>query len=182
LNFLTSIDTDNQPENGPLSIYGLSDQRYRMRYGNYQLPTEISQHLKGKGISFQLKHNLTKIEVTRNKEIRLTFSNNRVYTFDHVILTIPTTTLRYVDYSQVQFSPLRKRIINELRYGTNTKLNLQFSKRFWYDLSADGIIYTDLPFLNSWEASSGQKGDTGILVLHTGKYHIESVNTIIFII
>jgi len=69
--------------------------------------------------------------------------------------------LKYVDYNQAQFDTLKN--------GTNTKLNLQFSKHFWYDLSADGIIYTDLPFLNSWEESIGQQRDTGILVLYTGK-------------
>jgi monoamine oxidase len=174
LMFLMAISPETQPENGPLSIYGLSDQRYKIIGGNDQLPNRIGQYLTNQGITIQLDHNLTKIIKLNNKKYRLTFSNNYVSTFDHVILTLPLTTLKYVDYNQAQFDSLKKRLINEMKYGTNTKLNLQFSKRFWYDLSASGIIYTDLPFLNSWEASLSQPGDTGILVLFTGTefYHI----------
>ena len=167
--FHFTISPDTQPANGPLSIYGLSDQRYRMIGGNEQLPKKISDHLVKRGVSVRFNHNLTRIVKLRNGKIRLTFANNRVATFDHVILTLPVTTLRYVDYRRAQFDPVKKRLIRELRYGTNTKLNLQFSRRFWYDVSSDGVIYTDLPFLDSWEESLGQPGDTGILVLFTGR-------------
>lgn len=169
ISFLFLIAPNSQPANGPLSIYGLSDQRYRMVGGNSQLPRKMSEYLTQKGVSIQLNHNLTKIAKLKNNKYRLTFENNQAYTFDHVLLTLPLTTLRYVDYSQAQFDSLKQRVINEMSYGTNTKINIQFSKRFWYDLSADGLIYTDLPFLNSWEESLGQQGDTGILVMLTGK-------------
>ncbi|CAF0732529.1 unnamed protein product [Adineta steineri] len=168
IQFLKTIDPSSQPANGPLSIYGLSDQRFRMIGGNDQLPITVAQHLTDNGIKIQLNHNLTKIVKLANKKYRLTFSNNNAYTFDHVILTIPTTTLKYVDYSQAQFDTLKQRVINELVYGTNTKVNLQFTKRFWHDESSDGVIYTDLPFLNSWEETLGQQGTTGIIVLLTG--------------
>ena len=168
LMFLQLINPASQPKDGPLSIYGSLDQRYRMIDGNDQLPRKIGQYLTDSNITIALDHNLTKIVRLDNK-YQLTFSNNVTSRFDHVILTIPLTTLRYVDYSEAQFDPWKQRLINELNYGTNTKLNLQFSKRFWYDLSADGNIYTDLPFLNSWEESLGQTGNTGILVLFTGK-------------
>ena len=167
--FLFGISPQTQPENGPLSIYGPSDQRYRMIGGNDQLPRKISDYVVKRGVSIRFNHNLTRIARLTNGKIRLTFENNRMATFDHVILTLPVSTLRYVDYSQAQFDPLKQRLIRELRYGTNTKLNLQFARRFWYDVSSDGVIYTDLPFLNSWEESLGQPGDSGILVLFTGR-------------
>jgi monoamine oxidase len=136
--------------------------------GNDQLPKKIGQYLTDQGVIIQPDYNLTKIVKLNNNKYRLTFWNNYASTFDHIILTLPLTTLKYVDYSKAQFDTLKKRIINEMRYGTNTKLNVQFSKCFWYDLSEDGSIYTDLPFLNSWEESVGQPRDTGILVLFTG--------------
>jgi monoamine oxidase len=168
LMFLQLINPDSQPEDGPLSIYGSFDQRYQMKGGNDQLPTKIGQYLTDYGVTIALAHNLTKIR-RLDKRYQLTFSNNVTSIFDHVILTIPLTVLRYVDYSKAQFGPLKIRVINELNYGTNTKLNLQFSKRFWYNLSVDGNIYTDLPFLSSWEESLGQPGNSGILVLFTGR-------------
>lgn len=167
LNFLFLIAPEIQPENGPLSIYGLSDQRYRMIGGNAQLPRKISEYLSSHGINVRLNHNLTKIVKLRNNKYQLTFENHQSSIFDHVILTLPLSTLKYVDYSQAQFDSLKKRVINEIEYGTSTKINVQFSRRFWYDVSADGTIYTDLPFLNSWEESLNQTGDTGILVLLT---------------
>ncbi|CAF0721973.1 unnamed protein product [Adineta steineri] len=168
LNFLFAISPESQPENGPLSIYGPSDQRYRIKDGNYLLPEAISKYLMKHKISINLNYNLTKISINDNKKISLRFQNDETYIYDHVILTLPTTTLKYVDYSEAKFDSLKKRVINELRYGTTTKLNLQFKERFWLKLSSDGVIYTDLPFLNSWEATSGRKGETGILTLFTG--------------
>ena len=167
LNFLFLIAPDSQPENGPLSIYGLSDQRYRMIGGNDQLPRKMSEYLSSHDVNVKLNHNLTKIAKLKNNKYRLTFENQQSYIYDHVILTLPLSTLKYVDYSQAEFDSLKKRVINEVKYGLNTKINIQFSRRFWYDVSSDGIIYTDLPFLNSWEESLNQTGDTGILVLLT---------------
>ncbi|CAF1049573.1 unnamed protein product [Adineta steineri] len=168
LTLLFNLDPYSQPPNGPLLIYGSSDQRYRINGGNYLLPTRIAKYLQNNNIIIQMNYNLTKITVTTDHKISLSFANGETILFDHVILTLPLSTLRYVDYSQAQFDTLKTRIINEFRYATNTKLNLQFSKRFWLEKSSNGYIYTDLPFLNSWEASTGQSGQTGILVLYTG--------------
>ena len=145
-----------------------SNSRYRMIGGNDQLPKKIAQYLTNNGIQIQLNHNLTKIAKVDKKKYRLFFSNGDRETFDHVILALPLTTLRYVDYTRAEFDTLKRRVISDMKYGTNTKLNLQFSRRFWYDLSADGTISTDLPFLTSWEASLGQSGTRGILALLPG--------------
>ncbi len=106
----------------------------------------------------------------KNPPIQLTFSNGETAVYDHVILTIPFSTLRQVDYSKAEFDELKQLAIRELQYGTVTKLNLLFSRRFWLDLLADGTIFTDLPFLNSWDATIGQPSQTGILVMFSGKY------------
>ena len=137
LNSLVFITTTSNEGESPETPSG---EHYRMRGGGGRLITRIGGHLTENGFQMQLNHNLTKI-------VKLTNGHRSV--FDHVILTLPAATLRYVDYTRAQFDTLKQRVINEIKYGTNTKLNLQFSRRFWYDLSADGGISTDLPFLLS---------------------------------
>ncbi|CAF0784892.1 unnamed protein product [Adineta steineri] len=123
-----------QPFNGHLLIYISSDQRYGINGGNYLLPTRITKYLQDNNIIIQMNYNLTKITVTTDHKISLSFANGETILFDHVILTLPLSTLRY---------------------DTNTKLNLQFLKRFRLEKSSNDYIYTDLPFLNSWELSTG---------------------------
>jgi len=67
LNFLLQISPDLQPENGPLHIYGTSDERYYIRGGNYLLPNAIADYLQSQKISIHLEHRLTKIAIRKHK-------------------------------------------------------------------------------------------------------------------
>lgn len=86
---------------------------------------------------------------------------------DALILTLPATTLREVDFSP----PLpedQRRAIAGLRYGRATKTLLQFEKRFWRGRGKPLAYGTDLPIGALWEGSDGQKGSAGILTLLAG--------------
>jgi monoamine oxidase len=48
----------------------------------------------------------------------------------HVILAIPFSALRAVDYTQAEFDALKMRAIEELGAGKNGKLHVQFTSRF----------------------------------------------------
>jgi monoamine oxidase len=94
-----------------------------------------------------------------------------------VILTLPFGVLRGLDYSQAGFDPRKVTAITQLGYGTNSKLVLQFSERYWNTQgpwvagtggTGDGNIYTDLPFQNTWESTRGYTGATGLLVTFRG--------------
>ena len=94
-------------------------------------------------------------------------------TFDRVILTIPFSVLRNLDYSRANFDNLKQTAITQLGYGTNSKLQLQFNSRFWNGKGAwpgvsTGNIYTDVGFQNTWDVTRGQPGSTGIVVDYTG--------------
>ena len=89
-------------------------------------------------------------------------------TCDHVILTLPFSTLREVDYSQAGFDALKQTAITQLGYGTNSKMVFQFDQRYWNSLQSDGNIYTDLDFQNAWESTRGYAGQTGLLVTFRG--------------
>jgi len=91
---------------------------------------------------------------------------------DEVILTLPFSVLRGLDYSSAGFDRLKQVAIEQLGYGTNTKLVLQFSQRYWNTTGAwgtgDGNIYTDLFFQNTWDSSRGLAGATGVLTGYMG--------------
>ena len=52
--------------------------------------------------------------------------------------------------------------------GTNTKLNVGFSRRHWETLGCTGDTASDTGYQNTWEVSRGQPGPAGILVDYTG--------------
>jgi len=103
----------------------------------------------------------------------LTFQNGsgiKTTTVDHVVLAIPFSMLRGVNYSKAGFEPLKVTAIKELPMGTNSKLHVQFKDRFWYGEGNNGNTYADTGYQNTWEVTRGQGGGKGkgILVDYTG--------------
>ena len=83
---------------------------------------------------------------------------------DHVVLTIPFTTLRQVDLSRAGLSARKMRAIRHLQLGTNIKLHLQFKSKVWVDHGLSGTTYADNGADTVWDCTSYQTGKTGILV------------------
>ena len=52
--------------------------------------------------------------------------------------------------------------------GTNSKLHVQFSSRFWRGLGSNGETFADTGYQNTWEVTRAQPGKSGILVDYTG--------------
>lgn len=141
--------------------------------GNEQLPRAIVQSLP-EG-SLHLRHRLMAIERTSAALITLTFdtpAGPMQVECDHAVLAIPFSTLRRADYSRAGFDPLKRAAIEQLGYGTISKLFLQFDTAYWY---ADGpwphphggFITTDLDIQTLWDGSSGQPGAGALLVDYT---------------
>ena len=171
-----------QPQPGILNIYGVSDERYHIVGGNQQLPLAIAGSLPSGSVKLNWK--LTVIKKNSDATITLTFSTpdgKQQRTFDHVILTLPFSVLRNLDYSQAGFTNLKQTDIVQLGYGTNSKLQLQFDTRYWnvrgpWPSVGSGTIFTDVGFQNTWEATRGQPGKTGIIVEFPGGNYGASYN------
>src|SRR5262249_7606209 len=114
---------------------------------------------------------LTRIVLSSGGVYTLTFATpagTQTVVADRVIMTIPFSVLRGLDYGNAGFDALKATAITQLGYGTNSKLNLHFDQRYW-NLQGpwgigDGNIYTDLFFQNVWDSSRGIPGATGVLV------------------
>ena len=115
------------------------------------------------------------IERTSDASLTLTFATadgSSQVQCDRAILTLPFSTLRKVDYRRAGFDPLKQAAIEQLGYGTISKLFLQFDMPYWYENgpwphSHSGFIITDLDIQTLWDASIGQAGPSALLVDYT---------------
>jgi monoamine oxidase len=163
-----------QPQPGNFRIFGSSDERYHIIGGNQQLPLAIAKSLPSGSIN--LNWRMTAIAHNSDDSSTLTFSTptgTQQATFDRVILTLPFSVLRTLNYSKAGFDSLKQTAITQLGYGTNSKLQVQFDTRYWNGTGtwpgiSNGNIYTDVGFQNTWDVTRGQPGTTGIIVDYTG--------------
>ena len=157
----TEGSTTSQPLKGTSKIVG----------GNGQLPHAIARSLPQGSIS--LRHRLVALERNRDDSLTLTFATANgllEVSCEHAILTLPFSTLRHVDYQRVGFDSLKQAAIEQLGYGTISKLFMQFDQPYWYNdgpRAHDGFIITDLDIQTLWDSSLGQTGSHGLLVDYT---------------
>ena len=151
-----------------------SDERFHTQGGNQQIPRAIANSLPAGTIN--LGWRLTAVIANSDKTVTLSFSTpsgNQQLTFDFVVLTLPFSVLRSLDLSQAGFDSLMMTAIQQLGYGTNSKLVLQFDRRYWNSRGpwpgvSDGFIATDLPFQSTWDSSRAETGSDGLLTDYTG--------------
>src|SRR5256714_7549311 len=111
---------------------------------------------------------LTVIKRNSTVTFTLTFGEGSPVAADHVVLALPFSLLRSVNYAKAGFEPLKVTAIKELPMGTNSKLQVQFSDRWWYGAGNNGNTYADTGYQNTWEVTRAQPKASGILVDYTG--------------
>ena len=153
---------------GQFRTFGKSNEKFHVRGGNDLLVSGMAAQLGG---AIETGTELTSVSLTSGGTYTLTFrvgSGAKTVTADHVVLALPFSLLRSVDWSRAGFTAVKAKAIRELGMGTNSKLHLQFKKRFWSDLGATGETYSDRGYQTTWEVSRAQAGASGILVDYTG--------------
>jgi monoamine oxidase len=154
---------------GQLRIFGPSNEKYHVRGGNDQIPARLADALAGQ---ISLGSQLVSIRRNSDGTYRLSFvlsgGGSRTVTADRVVLALPFSILRGVDYSKAGFSALKNTAIKQLGMGTNSKLHVQFTNRHWNSLGSNGDTFSDTGYQNTWDVTRAQPGATGILVDYTG--------------
>ena len=153
---------------GQFRIFGPSNEKYHVRGGNDQITSRLAQGLTG-----QIETDAALSSIVRLSDGRytLTFGTGgakRSVTADQVVLALPFSKLREVDYSKAGFVPPKTLAIKEMPIGANAKLHLQFSNRHWRTLGNNGDSYADTGYQDTWEVSRAQGGTSGLLVNYTG--------------
>jgi monoamine oxidase len=146
---------------GQLRIFGPSNEKYHVRGGNDQIPARLANALQGQ---ITTGAELTAIKRNADGTYRLSFgsgSATSTVSADRVVLALPFSILREVDYSKAGFSTVKKAAIEELGMGTNSKLHLQFKNRFWNTLGNQGDTYADTGYQTTWDVTRAQPGPPG---------------------
>jgi monoamine oxidase len=158
-------------QTGEFVALGPSDERYHILGGNQQLPLAMAADLGQENVL--LGHRLDAIARRPDGRVDLTFSTKNdvvvVKTVDKAIVTVPFSVLRGIDLLGAHFDERKMAAIRELGYGDHSKLIVQFDERFWHEPGAwpgisSGDVTYDGPFVQTWEATRGQSGKTGLLV------------------
>jgi monoamine oxidase len=153
---------------GQLRIFGPSNEKYHVRGGNDQISDRLAAALQG-----QLTTGSELVAIARAADggYRLSFQSGlttSTVAADRVVLALPFSMLRGVDYSKAGFSAVKKTAIEQLGMGTNSKLHLQFKDRYWNTLGNQGDTYADTGYQTTWDVTRAQPGSAGILVDYTG--------------
>jgi monoamine oxidase len=170
LNLLFFIHADRRSTFKPFGVF--SDERFHVRYGNEAIPRGLAARLL-QPVTFG--HRLVAVHRTASGRIALTFdtpggSVTRVH--DAAVLTVPFSVLRDVQLdASLGMSAAKRYAIDNLKYGTNSKLMVGFDRRVWHDdYGSNGTAYTDRPYLqNCWETNYANATSTrAVLTDYTG--------------
>ena len=153
--------------NTELDIFGASDERFKVRGGNDLIVQRLADEL---GNQVVTGAKLTSIRTNADDTITLGVQGvpGGQIVADHVIIAIPFTTLRQVDFTQAGFNAVKATAIQQLQLGSNAKLQLQFKRRYWNQKGYNGSSYADTGYQATWEVTRAQDGEKGILVNYTG--------------
>jgi monoamine oxidase len=150
-------------------LFGVSDERYHISGGNDAVATQLATRIGG---AVQSGYVLEAIRPDSSKGFVLSFIRDATATevkADVVILTLPFTALRRVDTSKLDLPAVKRKAIETLGYGTNSKVMAGFKSRIWKTkYNSNGQTYSDLPYQNTWETVRYQPGVGGILTDYLG--------------
>ena len=107
-------------------VYGESDERYKVVGGNERIITELGQRLKS---PVQTGFHLERM-VQKSSGYQLSFANGRQTEVDYVVMTLPFSVLRTIQF-EMPISARKRQCIQELGYGTVSKLFIGVTERVW---------------------------------------------------
>lgn len=169
------LDADRQSVFNMLSLIGLdtskahweafgeSDERYKIKGGNQRVIAELEKRLSKGIITGRQLQGIGKLTTG----FELSFSGGKRTQAEYVVLTLPFTMLRQVDFN-FALPPEKRNAIDNLGYGTNAKLLLGMASRPWREQGFGGNIFTDQPFQLGWDNARMQPGKAGGITLYSG--------------
>lgn len=164
LNLLFLIGT----EADSFQLYGNSDERYQIDGGNSQIVNRLADRLSG---SIETGTILEAITLLPDGRYRVNLRSGQSAfdrTYERVLLALPFSTLRDVKIN-VPLPQPKRRAIEQLGYGTNSKLVTGYRSRIWRDTyRSTASVFTDLGFQNTWEATPFAPTANGLVTEFTG--------------
>jgi monoamine oxidase len=160
------------PGNANYDIFGASDERFKVKGGNQQIPDTLASNLQGQ---IQLNRKLTKISMNAAGKYVLQFLTGANVIADICVVTIPFTLLRQVNLTELNLPSWKTNAIQNLGYGSNSKLLLGFTGKKWRDYGHSGGVFsngTSTPssqFIQTgWDNTRMQTGSNGGYTVYQG--------------
>jgi monoamine oxidase len=151
-----------------LELYGNSDERYQIDGGNSQIINSLAGQLSG---SIEAGTVLEAITLLPDGRYRVNLRSGQSAfdrTYERVLLTLPFSTLRDVRIN-VPLPQPKRRAIEQLGYGTNSRLVTGYRSRIWRELyRSTASVYTDLEFQTTSEATPFAPTPNGLISTLTG--------------
>ncbi|MEG4204217.1 NAD(P)/FAD-dependent oxidoreductase [Microcoleus sp. Pol7_A1] len=155
-------------EAGSFELYGNSDERYQIDGGNSQIINRLAGQLSG---SIEAGTVLEAITLLPDGRYRVNLRSGLSAferTYERVLLTLPFSTLRDVKIN-VPLPQPKRRAIEQLGYGTNSKLITGYRSRIWRETyRSTASVYSDLGFQSTWEATPFAPTPNGLVTNFTG--------------
>lgn len=143
-----------------------SDERFRVAGGNDQIPHGLAARL----MKGTIERGAPLIGLHRRGSsggYLLQFGGRRgPARADVVVLCLPFTALRRVDLGGAGLSRRKRAGIEELGMGTNSKVLIQFRRRFRHYDRWDGEYYDAR--IDTWDSSLTEPGRGGLLTVYSG--------------
>lgn len=163
LNLVCAVGT----EEDTFGIFGESNERFRARGGNGSIPIRLAQEIQAP------VETGTVVESIRNSGDRFELTvrrggSTKAIAADVVVTTIPLPVMRKLDLKNLDLTPAQRGTIENLGYGTNSKMMVGLKSRPWVELNVTAYTFTDLAFQCCWDTSRGQSGQHAILTNFTG--------------
>jgi monoamine oxidase len=157
LGYDASDNSGYQPRDTPL-LAG-SDEKYQVNGGNDQIVYGMAGDLPASAIN--LGYQLLEVRETSGGRYRCTFATDGrtvEVAADHVVLTLPPTTLRDVKLRNISLSKLQKKALAQATLGSNAKIYLQVAGRPWIADGYNGTLFTAARIGSGWDAGNIQPG------------------------
>lgn len=147
-------------------VFGSSDERYKIAGGNQRVTDALYNQVKN---AVKTEHRLLRIKEKAGGYELLFDAGGKtlVVGADMVVCTIPFSILRTVDV-QVALPEWKQNAIQNLGYGTNSKLFLGFGKRVWRNYGHSGYVFTNGEIQTGWDNSQLQAGTAGGFTVYQG--------------
>lgn len=149
LNFLDLIDT-NTAEG--FKVFGESDERFRIKGGNSKIIEGLIKKIGEDKIL--LGHEVQEISENEDGTYTLLFKNGNRTDTRAIVCTIPFTILKKLKLNLKNITPEKRKCIDELGYGTNTKLVLGYEGSPWSNEKNGAMGYLfHKDIVNGWDSS-----------------------------
>ncbi|HHP7244143.1 MAG TPA: FAD-dependent oxidoreductase [Elainellaceae cyanobacterium] len=151
------------------SVYGTSDERFNIVGGNEQIPRRLAETLAPYIKTGTILESINRQSDGRYRVGLQTGLSSVERTYERILLAIPFSVLRDVAIA-ADLPPVKQHAIQQLGYGTHTKLLTPFREPIWRtQYHSTATTFSDLDFQSIWESS--RYASTGWLANLTGGFH-----------